>query len=63
MEFESISDFLSGAKKKFTIPVYQRDYSWRKTPHCDKLWLDLNNLVDSTEEKEHFIGTLVVVIH
>jgi len=63
MEFESISDFLSGAKKKFTIPVYQRDYSWRKTPHCEKLWLDLKNLVNSAEEKEHFIGTLVVVDH
>jgi len=63
MEFENISDFLYGSKTKFTIPVYQRDYSWRKTPHCDKLWLDLNNLVDSAEEKEHFIGTLVVVKH
>ncbi len=63
MEFENISEFLSGPKTKFTIPVYQRDYSWRKTPHCDKLWLDLNNLVDSAEEKKHFIGTLVVVNH
>ena len=63
MEFENISEFLSGPKTKFTIPVYQRDYSWRKTPHCDKLWLDLNNLVESAEEKKHFIGTLVVVNH
>lgn len=63
MEFENISEFLSGPKTKFTIPVYQRDYSWRKTPHCDKLWLDLNNLVDSAEEKKHFIGTLVVINH
>jgi uncharacterized protein with ParB-like and HNH nuclease domain len=63
VEYCEIYDFLSGGSKKFIIPVYQRDYSWRTIPHCDKLWFDLNKLVDSSEEKEHFIGTLVVVAH
>ncbi len=61
-EYINIDEFLSGAKKRFVIPVYQRDYSWRKT-HCEKLWQDINNLLNQSEEKEHFIGTLVVVNH
>ena len=61
-EYINIDEFLSGAKKRFVIPVYQRDYSWRTT-HCNTLWQDINKLVDSPEKTEHFIGTLVVVNH
>ena len=49
-EYINIYEFLSGAKKRFIIPVYQRDYSWRKT-HCEKLWQDINNLLNQSEEK------------
>ena len=60
-EYINIDKFLY-EKKRSVIPVYQRDYSWRKT-HCEKLWQDINNLLNQSEEKEHFIGTLVVVNH
>ena len=38
-----IYQFLEGSGKSFVIPVYQRDYAWKKI-NCQKLWDDLVNL-------------------
>ena len=40
----------------FVIPVYQRNYDWKKS-NCDRLFKDVENLVDT--DKQHFLGTIV----
>ena len=39
----------------FVIPVYQRNYDWKKS-NCDRLFKDVENLVDT--DKQHFLGTI-----
>lgn len=38
------------------IPVYQRNYDWRKY-NCLQLWKDLEKIIENS--KSHFLGTLV----
>lgn len=51
-----ILDFIIGINKTFTIPVYQRNYSWR-TEHCEKLFDDL--LESRRTGKVHYFGNVV----
>ena len=41
---------------QFTIPIYQRPYSWQKK-QCEKLWEDIQNAAKN--DREHFIGSIV----
>lgn len=43
----------------FTIPEYQRAYSWG-IDNCDKLWQDIVNYSDSNSKDEYFFGTIIV---
>ena len=43
----------------FTIPKYQRAYSWG-TDHCDKLWQDIQNFVASNNKDSYFFGTIII---
>ncbi|MFS9207585.1 MULTISPECIES: DUF262 domain-containing protein [Streptococcus] len=43
----------------FTIPEYQRAYSWG-TDHCDKLWQDIQNFVASNNKDSYFFGTIII---
>lgn len=43
----------------FTIPEYQRAYSW-SIDHCDKLWQDLNDFVESDSKDRYFFGTIII---
>lgn len=43
----------------FTIPEYQRAYSWG-TDHCDKLWQDIQNFVASNSKDSYFFGTIII---
>ena len=43
----------------FTIPEYQRAYSWT-TSHCDKLWLDVENYISQNAEDPYFFGTIII---
>lgn len=43
-------------KAKFIIPVYQRNYDWKKF-NCDRLFSDIENIIATN--KSHFIGTIV----
>lgn len=36
--------FLDGSQKRFTIPVYQRNYDWKKE-NCKQLFDDLVSVV------------------
>ena len=53
-------EFIGNGKKTFNIPVYQRNYDW-KEEQCQKLFEDIQNIVKSNYEIEHFLGTVVFV--
>ena len=53
--------YMSGADKRFVIPVYQRNYDW-KTENCKQLYDDLVKIIKSGR-KSHFFGSLVSVYH
>ncbi|MFN0123589.1 MAG: DUF262 domain-containing protein [Blastocatellia bacterium] len=53
---EDLKDLL-GNGKSYTVPPYQRDYSW-KQEHWEDLWNDLLN-IEASQEK-HYMGTLVL---
>ena len=43
---------------QFTIPVFQRDYSWEER-QCVQLWNDILRTGEGTEESWHFFGSVV----
>lgn len=55
----SLINFMSGADRRFIIPVYQRNYDW-KTEQCKQLFDDLVKIV-RLKRKSHFLGCLVFV--
>ena len=50
-------EYMEGAKKRFVIPVYQRNYDW-KTENCKQLYDDLINVVRH-HRSSHFFGSIV----
>lgn len=52
----SITDFLGAPGARFTIPPYQRAYSWTED-QCFELWLDIKRAARSGTR--HFTGTLI----
>lgn len=54
-------EFLEGARKRFIIPVYQRNYDWRKE-NCKQLFDDLVSLVKENKGT-HFFGSIVSYAH
>ena len=53
--------FLDGSQKRFIIPVYQRNYDWKKE-NCKQLFDDLVNVVKEGKES-HFFGSIVSYAH
>lgn len=49
--------FMEGADKRFVIPIYQRNYNWRKA-NCLQLYEDLKK-VSSEGRSSHFFGSIV----
>ena len=43
----------------FKIPEYQRAYSW-EIEHCDKLWNDIVDYLDSEKKDKYFFGTIII---
>ena len=52
-------NFMEGRRKRFVIPVYQRNYNW-KIEQCKKLFDDLVSL-NRTGKDTHFFGSIVSV--
>lgn len=53
-----LTDFLSKTDTQFVIPIYQRNYDWKKT-QCEQL---LNDILEAgNTNKIHFIGSIVYV--
>lgn len=48
---------LDGSDKKLFIPVYQRNYDWKKE-NCELLFHDLVKLIKN-DKKSHFFGSIV----
>lgn len=53
--------FLEGSDKHFVIPVYQRNYDWKKE-HCKQLFDDLID-VTKNDFRTHFLGSIVSIYH
>lgn len=53
--------FLEGAKKRFIIPVYQRNYDWKRE-NCKQLFDDLVSVVKENKQT-HFFGSIVSYTH
>ena len=49
-------EFMDGSKKRFVIPVYQRNYDW-KQENCKQLFDDLVK-VEKGGRRTHFFGSV-----
>lgn len=49
--------YMDGSQKRFVVPVYQRNYEWKKE-NCEQLFNDLID-VARTGRRSHFFGSLV----
>lgn len=57
-EPEKIIDTMFDNKRQYQIPVYQRNYDWKKD-NCLELFNDVINAYE--KERTHFLGTVVQV--
>jgi hypothetical protein len=60
----SIVELFDG-KRRYLIPLYQRQYAWRVSPQLELLWEDLERAVerldtDRSTMSPHFMGALVI---
>jgi len=55
----ALLEFMDG-KRTFYIPVYQRNYDWKKI-QCLTLFRDIEAIAISTNRSSHFMGTIVYV--
>lgn len=53
--------FLEGSDKHFIIPVYQRNYDWKKE-QCEQLFNDILEIID-TDFRNHFMGSIVSIYY
>lgn len=58
-EEKKFISYIAGAGKRFVIPVYQRNYDWKKE-QCKQLFDDLLKIQDEKRES-HFFGSIVSV--
>ena len=48
-----------GNGKRYTVPMFQRDYAWDETEWSD-LWGDILTIAQDGENAHHFLGALVL---
>lgn len=54
-------EFLEGSRKRFIIPVYQRNYDWKRE-NCKQLFDDLVSVIKE-KKSSHFFGSIVSYAH
>ncbi len=54
-------EFLEGSRKRFIIPVYQRNYDWKRE-NCKQLFDDLVSVIKE-DKPSHFFGSIVSYAH
>jgi len=55
----NLLNFLQGTKQ-FTIPIYQRTYSWTRR-ECQQLWNDIIRIAQDQSTSAHFVGSVVYI--
>ncbi len=56
----TINDFFALTGTIFSIPVYQRNYTWEEE-NCEKLLQDIVSI--SQNKKTHFVGSITYILH
>ncbi|QQW95080.1 DUF262 domain-containing protein [Helicobacter pylori] len=56
----TINDFFVKGSTIFSIPVYQRNYTWAEE-NCEKLLQDIVSI--SQNKKTHFMGSITYILH
>ncbi|GAA7471018.1 DUF262 domain-containing protein [Helicobacter pylori] len=56
----TINDFFALTGTVFSIPVYQRNYTWEEK-NCEKLLQDIINI--SQNKKTHYMGSITYILH
>ncbi|GHS39694.1 hypothetical protein JP0122_13070 [Helicobacter pylori] len=56
----TINDFFALTGTIFSIPVYQRNYTWEEE-NCEKLLQDIVDI--SQNKKTHFMGSIIYILH
>ncbi|GAA7176817.1 hypothetical protein HpBGD53_00020 [Helicobacter pylori] len=56
----TINDFFALTSTIFSIPVYQRNYTWEEE-NCEKLLQDIIHI--SQNKKTHFMGSITYILH
>ncbi len=56
----TINDFFALTGTIFSIPVYQRNYTWEEE-NCEKLLQDIISIYQN--EKTHFMGSITYILH
>lgn len=56
----ALLEFIGASKRTFYIPVYQRNYDWKKA-QCLTLFKDVEAIAVSENRFSHFMGTIVYV--
>ncbi|TPE16806.1 DUF262 domain-containing protein [Pantoea vagans] len=59
-ESKSLEKILTGLETKYTVPDYQRDYSW-SVNEVETLWTDI--VISHKQQSEYFMGTIVLKKH
>ena len=57
-KYKVIGELIETNKRQFVIPVYQRNYDWKKE-NCKKLLDDV--ILASKKQRSHFLGSIVYV--
>ena len=53
-------EFIGASKRTFYIPVYQRNYDWKRM-QCITLFKDIETIAVDKNRNSHFLGTIVYV--
>ncbi|GAA9446863.1 DUF262 domain-containing protein [Helicobacter pylori] len=56
----TVNDFFALTSTIFSIPVYQRNYTWEEE-NCEKLLQDIISI--SQNKKTHFMGSITYILH
>ncbi|GAA8233093.1 hypothetical protein HpKG83_05600 [Helicobacter pylori] len=56
----TVNDFFALTGTIFSIPVYQRNYTWEEE-NCEKLLQDIVSI--SQNKKTHYIGSITYILH
>ncbi|MDU9805738.1 DUF262 domain-containing protein [Helicobacter pylori] len=56
----TVNDFFALTGTVFSIPVYQRNYTWEEE-NCEKLLQDIISI--SQNKKTHFMGSITYILH